>query len=129
MPFGKFKFDDAGLKEFLDEIKSLDAAITDTSVLDIIEPGVEQFVQDARRLPKPRRALSKGGYTHMLDSVTYERNRTRNEIEVGWGKYYGPFVERGTRKMRAQPHLSTLWSYNESVYIDAMRRKFEELTK
>ncbi len=40
----------------------------------------------------------KGSYTHRV-------NRGQKSVDIGTNVEYGPFVELGTRKMRAQPHL------------------------
>lgn len=89
--------------------------------LDIIEDVAKELVSDIRKLPKPRSMINKPGYTHLLDTVTYERTDT--EIEVGWGKYYGPMVEYGTKNMDGVPHISTTFEANKEKYYRKMKEK------
>lgn len=86
--------------------------------INILEVGVSEFVKDVRRLPKPRSKMSSAGYTHLLDTVTYQKKN--GEIEVGWGKYYGPMVERGTVKMSGTPHLAPTFEMNKEKYYKKM---------
>lgn len=46
--------------------------------------------------------------------------RTQGEIKVGWGKYYGPMVEHGTKKMTARAHLKPLFEQNKEKYYRKM---------
>lgn len=86
-----------------------------------IEEGAKQFVNDALKLPKPMSKIKKAGYTHLVRSFTYRKKQT--EIEAGWGKYYGPMVERGTENMDANPHIYPLWDKNREKYYKAMLTK------
>lgn len=88
------------------------------NVMQVLEIGAEDLARDVRALPKPRRPG--GGRTHMLDSVATKRRC--EEIEVGWGKYYGPFVENGTRKMGAQPHMKPTFNRNKEKYYRKMQK-------
>lgn len=88
------------------------------NVMQVLEIGAEDLAMDVRALPKPRR--QGGGRTHMLDSVSTKRRG--EEIEVGWGKYYGPFVENGTRKMSAQPHMKPTFDRNKEKYYRKMQK-------
>lgn len=88
------------------------------NVMKVLEVGAEELARDVRALPKPRRPG--GGYTHMLDSVTTKRRG--EEVKVGWGKYYGPFVERGTKKMNSQPHMRPTFERNKEKYYDKMKK-------
>lgn len=88
------------------------------NVMQVLEIGAEDLARDVRALPKPRRPG--GGRTHMLDSVVTKRRG--EEIEVGWGKYYGPFVENGTRKMGAQPHMKPTFNRNKEKYYRKMQK-------
>ena len=38
----------------------------------------KEFVADVRALPRPRSQIRAPGYTHLLDTVTYQR--TKNEV-------------------------------------------------
>lgn len=110
------EFFDAGFEE-LEDILSEFAKSAD-NVVDILKVGAAELVNDVRRLPRPRSSLNAGGYTHLLDTVSYKR--VNDEIEVGWGKYYGPMVERGTVKMRARAHLSPTYEINKEKYYKKM---------
>lgn len=89
--------------------------------MDILKVGAKALVDDVRKLPRPRSTMSGAGYTHLLDTVTYEI--ANDEIEVGWGKYYGPMVEKGTTKMGAHPHLSTTFETNKEKYYKKMEQE------
>lgn len=93
-----------GFDEFSKLLESYSKNTDDEKVLSVLECGADAFAKDVRALPKPRSRISAAGYTHLIDTVTTRRNK--KEIEVGWGKYYGPMVERGTKKMKAaKPHI------------------------
>lgn len=108
-----------GLKE-LEELLAKYADKTE-NVVEILEAGAKEFVEDVRRLPKPRSRIRKAGYTHLLDTVGYRRKN--GEVETGWDKYYGPMVEKGTKKMSATPHFAPMFRKNKEKYYNAMLRK------
>lgn len=112
--------DESGLSDLLADLKELNQKFTDAQVLDSIEIGTDAFVNDLMMLPRPKSRISAGGYTHMVDSFASERSASG--IKVGWGKYYGRFVEYGTRKMSAQPHLIPLYNRNQDKYIQLIRK-------
>lgn len=93
------------------------------NVVDILEIGAKEFVNDALKLPKPISKIRKAGYTHLVNSFSYRKKD--NEVEAGWGKYYGPMLENGTNKMNAQPHLYPLWEKNKEKYYKTMISKLE----
>lgn len=107
-----------------DELEKLLAEIEKKAdnVIPILEVGVKEFVNDVRRQPRPRSQIAKGGYTHLLDTVTYKVRR--DEIETGWGKYYGPMVEKGTVKMRARSHMLPAFERNKERYYKKMIERF-----
>lgn len=113
-----------GFDDFSEELEKYISAADDNKVAEIVKAAADEYVNDVRALPKPRRAIG-GGYTHMLDSVAAQRDGT--SYLVGWGKYYGPFVEKGTRKMSAQPHLRPTWDANADKYTRIMQKKFLEV--
>lgn len=90
------------------------------SVLNVLSIGAESLVQDVRELPRPRSQRSGGGWTHLLDTVIQKKNG--EEIEVGWGKYYGMFLEKGTRKMSAQTHIAPTFNRNKEKYYEKMQK-------
>lgn len=91
------------------------------NAMEGIEEGAKEFVKDALKLPKPMSKIKKTGYTHLVRSFAYRKKQT--EIEAGWGKYYGPIVERGTKNMDANPHMYPLWDKNKEKYYKAMLTK------
>lgn len=107
-----------GFDEFQDLLKECE--IKEEKVVQALVKGAKAFVDDARRLPSPRSRIKKAGYTHLLDTIAYEVKG--EEVEVGWGKYYGPMVENGTKKMKAQPHLVPLFKRNKEKYYKEMSK-------
>lgn len=91
-------------------------------VVGALEAGAKAFVADAKVLPKPRSQVTKAGYTHLVNSISYRK--LSDEVEITWGKYYGPMVENRTRKMRrSHPHMKPLWEKNKKKYQDIEIRK------
>ena len=107
-------FNMEGFDAVEDLLNELIRRTDEEAVLDAIEEGVKEFVKDLLRLPRPKSQISKSGYTHLVDSFAYKRND--KNIEVGWGKYYGPMVENGTVNMSASPHLKPLYDSNKEKY-------------
>lgn len=97
------EFTTSGLKEFQEMMNDFLKKASDENVTRVLKKGADAFTTDLLKLPKPRSRIHAAGYTHMINSFANRING--KEVEVGWGKYYGPMVEHGTRKMRAQPHL------------------------
>lgn len=93
--------------------------MSDDKIAEVLMVGGEMLSEDVHKLPAPRRKTT--GYTHMLDSVQAKANGPR--VQVGWGRYYGLFVEDGTKKMSAQPHLKVTWEKNKERYYKAMTDK------
>lgn len=89
--------------------------------MEILLVGAKEFVRDLLKLPKPISKIRKSGYKHLVDSFAYREKK--NEIEVGWGKYYGPMVENGTKRMNEQPHVNPLWDKNKEKYYKLMLTK------
>lgn len=92
----EIEFDDSGMEDFEMMLKQYAKQVDPESALDAIEAGTKEFVNDLLKLPKPRSAVRKPGYTHLID--TFAMERTQGEIKVGWGKYYGPMVEHGNKE-------------------------------
>ncbi len=88
------------------------------NVVDVLEDGAKEFVTDLLKLPKPISKIKKAGYTHLINTFSYKRKK--DEVEVGWGKYYGPILEKGSIKMSAQPHMYPLWDKNKEKYYKKM---------
>lgn len=109
----------SGFDELADLLKEYE--ITDEKVMKALETGASLLTTDARRLPRPRSSLSGTGYTHLIDTITFKRNK--KEIEVGWGKYYGPMVEKGTKRMRGTPHITPLFMANKEKYYQVIEKQ------
>lgn len=116
--------DTEGLIGFEDVINEYIEKVGDKETLKILKVGADALVADAMKLPKPVSRIKASGYTHLVDTFANEENARRKEIEVGWGKYYGPMVERGTKKMRPHPHLVPLYNQNQEKYANLMRQEF-----
>mgnify|MGYP002706517049 CR=1 FL=1 len=106
------EFYESGFDEFSKMLEAMD--FENEQVLDAMEKGAGEFVSDIRKLPRPRSKMSAPGYAHLLDTITYQRSK--KEIEVGWGKYYGPMVEYGTTRMNSTPHIKPTFEKNKEKY-------------
>lgn len=110
-----------GMDSFLSDLQDYARKASDENLQKVLMAGGEALAADVRKLPKPRRARS--GDTHMLDMVKAE-SKPPKRVYVGWsgGGYYGGFVEFGTTKMRAQPHLWPTWNQNKLKYYTLMKQ-------
>ena len=111
-------FYDSGFGEFEKMMKEYAEKVSEEKALDAIEAGAQEFVNDLLRLPRPRSRITKAGYTHIIGTFALER--TESNIKVGWGTYYGPMLEHGTRKMAARAHLKPLFEQNKEKYYKKM---------
>lgn len=107
-----------GFDEFENLLKEFE--VNDTKVMLALETGAKMLVEDVRKQPRPRSDMNGSGYTHLIDTI-YFKERGK-EVETGWGKYYGPMVERGTKKMRGTAHLVPTFERNKGKYYEAMLR-------
>ncbi len=98
-----------------------DYQVSESDALRVLEEIAGTFAQDVRKLPKPRSTIATAGYTHLLDTVTHRKKG--KEIESGWGKYYGPMVEKGTKKMRGTPHIKQTFHKNQEKYFKRINEK------
>ena len=108
-----------GFEKLQDILKKYE--ISDEKVLNAMEHGAKEMCMDMRKLPKPRSNVRKAGYTHLLDTFTYERKR--GEVEVRWGKYYGPMVENGTVRAKASPHMKPYFKANQNKIYNSIVNK------
>lgn len=91
---------------------------------EILEVGAKEFVKDLLKLPKPKSKIKSSKYTHLVDSFSYKKSTKHiGELEIGWGKYYGPMVEHGTIINSPQPHLKPTFNKNQKKYYDLMIKK------
>lgn len=109
-----------GLELFADLLERYEKAADGSNVAEVLMVAGEALADDVHRLPKPRRRSA--GYTHMLDSVAAAPSG-KDAVLVSWGRYYGKFVEYGTKKMGAQPHLIPTWERNKDRYYKLMQDK------
>lgn len=110
-----------GFDAFSDLLEEYEKKTTMENVIKVLEIGAKEFVADVRALPRPRSQIRAPGYTHLLDTVTYQR--TKNEVVTGWSKYYGPMVDKGTRKMKGVAHMGSTFERNKERYYGAMQKK------
>lgn len=112
-----------GFDDLSKQLQDCVEKIEENHLLEILEYGAKQFVSDLLKLPKPKSRINANGYTHLVNTFAY---RTKGkQIEVGWGKYYGPMVEDGTRRMKAQPHLVKLFENQKEKYYKSMIEKLD----
>lgn len=110
-----------GFDIFSDMIKEYASRASENNVLDILELAAKDFTDDVRALPKPRSSITAPGYTHLLDTVGYQRGK--NEVITGWKKYYGPMAENGTVKMGGVPHMRPAFERNKGKYYEGMQER------
>lgn len=110
---------DDGFEELQNILKKFE--ISEDEVLRAMEGTAKELCADLRKLPKPRSNVRKAGYTHLIDTFAYKREK--NEIEVGWGKYYGPMVENGTVRAHVTPHLRPYFKVNQKRIYDTVIKK------
>lgn len=108
--------------ELQKELESIIKNVDDST--NILEVGAKEFVKDLLKLPKPKSKIKSSKYTHLVDSFSYKKsNKHIGELEVGWGKYYGPMVEHGTVISKSQPHLKPTFNKNQKKYYDLMIKR------
>lgn len=109
-----------GLDEFSKMLEEFKKRTEVKNVTKVLEIGAGQLAEDVRALPRPRSQINTPGYTHLLDTMTYKV--AGEEVEVGWGKYYGPMVENGTAKMNGVEHLRPTFNRNKEKYYKNMQK-------
>lgn len=114
----------AGFDELTEILNKYTEKVDERNVQKVLEAGAKEFVSILLKLPKPKSKITSPGYTHLIDTFTYAYNK-KGEVEVGWGKYYGPMVDKGTIKMNARPHLSPTWESNKEMIYRTMIEKIE----
>ena len=86
---------------------------------------LEDYIKlsDPQSMLDEEEKISKAGYTHLIDTFTYRR--TKDDIAVGWGKYYGRMVEDGSVQMKkgGTPHLVPTWNRNSDKYISDFKKR------
>ena len=118
-----------GFKELEEELKSYISK--SEKPLQILEIGAKEFVKDLSKLPSPISKIKKSGYTHLIDTFTY--NVTKNDVEVGWGKWYGRAIETGANihiknsnktVFVRRTHLAPVYEKNKDKYYKLMIKDF-----
>jgi HK97 gp10 family phage protein len=118
------ELDGSGFDELETLLQQYENSMSAEGVTNILEAGAKEFVKDLLKLPKPISKIHAPGYTHLVKTFAYKTYAKTQEIEVGWGKYYGPMVEKGTRKMKANAHLIPLYNTNKKKYEQLMVNEF-----
>lgn len=113
------EFYEDGFDEFSKLLEEFEKKVDKENVLKVLEIGAKEFVKDVRALPQPRSRVRAPGYTHLLDTVTYQRSK--DEVATGWGKYYGPMVDRGTARAKAVSHMNPTFEKNKGQYYKKMQ--------
>lgn len=109
-----------GFDEFSRMLEEFKKGVEPKKVTKVLEVGAKQLAADVRALPSPRSQMNAPGYTHLLDTVTYQTQG--EEVVVGWGKYYGPMVENGTVKMNGIEHVKPTFEKNSEKYYKNMQK-------
>lgn len=113
---------ESGYTGFEDLSKELEKYMhTAENSIEILLAGAEAAKKDLDKLTKPMSRIRKSGYSHLVDDFPIEKKE--KEVVVGWSKYYGRMVERGTEKMYARAHMYPLWEQNEKKYYKIMLEK------
>lgn len=115
--------DDGGFDELEQQLKAYAERLSRDELQKVLKTGGDAFVSDLLALPRPRSRIVSPGWTHLVDTFA-DRNDSDGSVIVGWGKYYGLFLERGTRKMAAQPHMRPTWDSNAEKYYRTMSENF-----
>lgn len=108
-----------GIAELMEDIQGYITKVENPT--DILEVGAKEFVNDLKKLTKPISKIHRNGYTHLIHTFFYRKRG--KEVEVGWGKYYGPMVENGTKRMSARSHLRPTFDKNKEKYYREMQKK------
>ena len=113
------EFHKSGFDAFSDLLEEYTKKADPESVMDVLEIGAKDFTEDVRKLPKPLSKIRAPGYVHLIDTVTYRREK--DEVATGWGKYYGPMVDKGTVKMEGVAHMTPTVERNKEKYYKKMQ--------
>lgn len=117
------EFYEDGFNAFSKLLGEYSRKMDEDKIVEALEYGAEEFIKDLKALPKPRSQISAPGYTHILDTMTSAKSRRKGQIEVGWGKIYGPSLEHGYGSRKAQPHLRPTFKKNSKKYYSLMSKR------
>ena len=110
-----------GLEDIQQLLQEMAQKVDADNLKQALLAGASECASDANRLPKPISRINSPGYTHLLSSIS-ARMMEGNAVgaEVGWGKFYGRMVEKGTRKMAARAHLIPMFERNANTYYQTI---------
>lgn len=108
-----------GFQDLMEDFEKIISQVEEPE--KVLEVGTKELVNDLKKLPKPMSQIHKSGYTHLINTFTHRIKK--HEVEVGWGKYYGPMLEHGTVNMEAKPHVEPLFEKNKEKYYQKMVQK------
>lgn len=120
-----FEYDSSGFDELEKVLKEYADRASKEELQQVLLAAADEYVSDLLKLPKPKSGITKPGYTHLIDTFA-DRANPDGSVAVGWGKRYGLFLERGTTKMAAQPHMRPNWEQNAARYYTIMTEHFHK---
>jgi HK97 gp10 family phage protein len=99
----ELKYSFAGDKELEKKLKGISRRAKGQALRTAAKAGAEMIVEEAKRLAP----VDTGTMRDSIRSVFGKRTSDSVTVEIGHGKkgWYGRFVEEGTSKMAARPHL------------------------
>lgn len=114
-------YNEAGFDELEQMLKDYADEVSPEKLGQVLKTGADDFISDVRALPKPRSRVTSPRHTHMLDTMDSKEENGR--ILIGWGVYYGPILEHGSKKMQPHMHLHPTWEGNKEKYYKTMTDK------
>lgn len=109
----------AGMLELSLELEELAQAAGPERRRQALQTGAEIIVADARnRAPVDTGLLQREGIAFSIEDET---------ANIGWTKsgYYGQFLENGTSKMQARPHLRPAYEAKKNAVQQAMLQELK----
>ena len=109
-----------GLEELRQELADIAKSTDLNTRKQALEEGADIVVERARSIAPQRTGLLKREGIDKGDN-------TGDKIDVGWTKdgFYGRFLEYGTSKMAAQPHIRPAYEQTQTKVIDTMLREMK----
>lgn len=117
-------YNEAGFDELEEILKDYADKADPGEMSKILEKGADDFVSDLKSLPKPRSQIMSPRHAHMLDTMA--KKTEDGKVSIGWGAYYGPILEHGSKKMSAHAHLRPTWERNKERYYQTMINQFND---
>lgn len=110
-----------GFADFERKLKALDLTVQRKLLIEAAKAGAQIVVDDARRMaPRDSGAMADG---IAMRVVGRESDIHEGVVEVSYNKkqFYGRFIEKGTRRLRAQPFLLPALEGNRDRIMSIMR--------